>query len=119
MKHLRTVVSPANLVTLARLILAPVLFALVLGAEDRDGATWAGFALGSAAAGWTYAMGFAANTALAAGGADWMTVAGEVYDNQVKPLAVGARVRVSLFATPSRHMAPPATQLQFPSLAGS
>lgn len=29
----------------------------------------AGFALGSAAAGWTYAMGFAANTALAAGGA--------------------------------------------------
>ena len=38
MKHFRTVVSPANLVTLARLVLAPVLFALVLGAEARDGA---------------------------------------------------------------------------------
>jgi len=54
MRHLRTVVSPANLVTLARLILAPVLFALVLGAEDRDGATWAGFALGSVLAATDY-----------------------------------------------------------------
>ena len=34
MKHVRTVVSPANLVTLARLLLAPVLFALVLDARD-------------------------------------------------------------------------------------
>ena len=46
MTHLRTIVSPANLVTLARLLLAPALFALVLGAEDRHGATWAGFVLG-------------------------------------------------------------------------
>ena len=46
MKHLRTVVSPANLVTLSRLLLAPVLFALGLGAEDRGGVTWAGFVLG-------------------------------------------------------------------------
>ncbi len=46
MKYLRTVVSPANLVTLSRLLLAPVLFALVLGAEDRGGVTWAGFVLG-------------------------------------------------------------------------
>ena len=29
------------------------------------------------------------------------------------------QLRVSLFATPNRHMAPSATQLQFPSLAGS
>ena len=54
MRHFRTVVSPANLVTLARLVLAPVLFALVLGAEDRDGATWAGFALGSVLAATDY-----------------------------------------------------------------
>ena len=40
MKHVRTVVSPANLVTLARLLLAPVLFALVLDARDVDGVTW-------------------------------------------------------------------------------
>ena len=46
MKHVRTVVSPANLVTLARLLLAPVLFALVLDARDVDGVTWGGFALG-------------------------------------------------------------------------
>ena len=46
MKHLRTVVSPANLVTLARLLLAPVLFAFVLANEDRAGVTWGGFLLG-------------------------------------------------------------------------
>jgi len=46
MKHVRTVVSPANLVTLARLVLAPVLFGLVLDARDVDGVTWAGFLLG-------------------------------------------------------------------------
>ena len=46
MKHLRTVVSPANLVTLARLLLAPVLFVLVLANEDRHGVTWGGFVLG-------------------------------------------------------------------------
>ncbi|MDP6287177.1 MAG: hypothetical protein QF548_04795, partial [Acidimicrobiales bacterium] len=46
MKHVRTVVSPANLVTLARLLLAPVLFAFVLDARDVDGVTWAGFVLG-------------------------------------------------------------------------
>jgi len=45
-KHLRTVVSPANLVTLARLLLAPVLFAFVLANKDRDGVTWGGFVLG-------------------------------------------------------------------------
>jgi len=46
LKHLRTVVSPANLVTLTRLLLAPLLFVLVLNNNDRDGVTWGGFVLG-------------------------------------------------------------------------
>jgi CDP-diacylglycerol--glycerol-3-phosphate 3-phosphatidyltransferase len=46
MKHVRTVVSPANLMTLARLLLAPVLFGSVLDARDVNGVTWAGFMLG-------------------------------------------------------------------------
>jgi putative OPT family oligopeptide transporter len=35
--------------------------------------------------------------ALASGGADWMTIAGEVYDNQVKPLAVGAMIVAAFY----------------------
>ena len=42
-KHFGTVVSPANLVTLLRLLLSPVLFAMVLAAEDRGGASWGAF----------------------------------------------------------------------------
>jgi CDP-diacylglycerol--glycerol-3-phosphate 3-phosphatidyltransferase len=45
-KHLGTVVSPANLVTLLRLLLSPVLFAMVLAAEDRGGVSWGAFLLG-------------------------------------------------------------------------
>ena len=47
-RHLGTVVSPANLVTLSRLLLSPVLFAMVLAAEDRGGASWSAFLLGLA-----------------------------------------------------------------------
>ena len=47
-RHLGTVVSPANLVTLSRLLLSPVLFAMVLAAEDRGGASWPAFLLGLA-----------------------------------------------------------------------
>ena len=46
-KHFGTVVSPANLVTLLRLLLSPVLFAMVLAAEDRGGASWGAFLLGA------------------------------------------------------------------------
>jgi len=45
-KHLGTVVSPANLVTLLRLVLSPLLFVMVLAAEDRGGASWGAFGLG-------------------------------------------------------------------------
>ncbi|MBL78419.1 MAG: CDP-diacylglycerol--glycerol-3-phosphate 3-phosphatidyltransferase [Acidimicrobiaceae bacterium] len=45
-RHLGTVVSPANLVTLLRLLLSPVLFAMVLAAEDRGGVSWGAFLLG-------------------------------------------------------------------------
>lgn len=45
-RHLGTVVSPANLVTLARLVFAPVLFGMVLAAEDSGGTSWGGFLLG-------------------------------------------------------------------------
>ena len=47
-RHLGTVGSPANLVTLSRLLLSPVLFAMVLAAEDRGGASWPAFLLGLA-----------------------------------------------------------------------
>ena len=50
-KHFGTVVSPANLVTLLRLLLSPVLFAMVLAAEDRGGASWGAFLLGAVRAG--------------------------------------------------------------------
>ena len=43
---LATVVSPANLVTLARLLFSPVLFAAVLAARDNRGASWWATALG-------------------------------------------------------------------------
>ena len=44
---LATVVSPANLVTLARLLFSPVLFAVVLAARDNRGASWWATALGA------------------------------------------------------------------------
>ncbi len=46
-KHLGTVVSPANLVTLGRLLASPVLFGMVLAAEERGGASWEAFWLGA------------------------------------------------------------------------
>ena len=45
-KHFGTVVSPANLVTLSRLILSPVLFLYILTAEDQRGGSWSAFLLG-------------------------------------------------------------------------
>jgi CDP-diacylglycerol--glycerol-3-phosphate 3-phosphatidyltransferase len=38
--------TPANLLTLSRIVLAPPLFALILTADDRRGVGWAAFALG-------------------------------------------------------------------------
>ena len=43
---LATVVSPANLVTLARLLFSPVLFATVVAARDHRGVSWWATALG-------------------------------------------------------------------------
>ena len=56
-KHFGTVVSPANLVTLLRLLLSPFLFAMVLAAEDRGGVSWGAFLLGSVLAAPTWSMG--------------------------------------------------------------
>ncbi len=42
---------PANLLTLARLLFAPLLFLLILQAEQSRGASWAAFGLGVAMAG--------------------------------------------------------------------
>ena len=42
---------PANLLTLARLLLSPLLFLLILQATDSRGASWAAFGLGVAMAG--------------------------------------------------------------------
>ena len=42
---------PANLLTIARLLLSPLLFLLILQAEDTRGASWAAFGLGVALAG--------------------------------------------------------------------
>lgn len=42
---------PANLLTLARLLLSPLLFMLILQADDTRGASWAAFGLGLAMAG--------------------------------------------------------------------
>ena len=39
---------PANLLTIARLVLSPLLFLLILQAEDARGASWAAFGLGLA-----------------------------------------------------------------------
>jgi len=47
---LATVVSPANLVTLARLLFSPVLFAVVVAARDHRGVSWWATALGGALA---------------------------------------------------------------------
>ena len=46
-----SLLHPANLLTLARLLLAPLLFLLILQAEDTRGASWAAFGLGLAMAG--------------------------------------------------------------------
>lgn len=46
-----SLLHPANLLTLARLLLSPVLFLLILQAEDTKGASWAAFGLGLAMAG--------------------------------------------------------------------
>jgi CDP-diacylglycerol--glycerol-3-phosphate 3-phosphatidyltransferase len=40
------VMTPANVLTIARIVLAPPLFALILLADDRRGASWAAFVLG-------------------------------------------------------------------------
>ena len=42
---------PANLLTIARLLFSPLLFLLILQAEDVRGASWAAFGLGVALAG--------------------------------------------------------------------
>ena len=42
---------PAHLLTIARLLLSPLLFLLILQAEDARGASWAAFGLGVALAG--------------------------------------------------------------------
>ena len=46
-----SLLHPANLLTIARLLLSPVLFLLILQAEDTRGASWAAFGLGLALAG--------------------------------------------------------------------
>ena len=46
-----SLLHPANLLTLARLLLSPLLFLLILQAEDARGASWAAFGLGLAMAG--------------------------------------------------------------------
>ena len=38
--------TPANLLTFTRIALSPLLFAIILGAEDQQGAGWTAFALG-------------------------------------------------------------------------
>jgi CDP-diacylglycerol--glycerol-3-phosphate 3-phosphatidyltransferase len=38
--------TPANILTLSRILLAPPLFAIILNAEDTRGASWAAFSLG-------------------------------------------------------------------------
>lgn len=44
------ITHPANLLTITRLVFAPLLFWLVLDAEDTQGASWAAFGLGVALA---------------------------------------------------------------------
>ena len=46
-----SLLHPANLLTLARLLLSPLLFLLILQAEGSRGASWAAFGLGVAMAG--------------------------------------------------------------------
>ena len=45
-----SLLHPANLLTLARLLFSPLLFLLILQAEDTRGASWAAFGLGIALA---------------------------------------------------------------------
>ncbi len=49
-----SLLHPANLLTLARLLFAPLLFLLILQADDTRGASWAAFGLGVALAGTDY-----------------------------------------------------------------
>ena len=44
------ILHPANLLTIARLLFSPLLFLLILQAEDTRGASWAAFGLGVAIA---------------------------------------------------------------------
>ena len=46
-----SLLHPANLLTIARLLFSPVLFLLILQADDTRGASWAAFGLGLAMAG--------------------------------------------------------------------
>ena len=39
--------TPANVITLARIVASPVLFILILNAEDNGGTSWAAFILGA------------------------------------------------------------------------
>ena len=41
-----SILHPANLLTIARLLFSPLLFLLILQAEDTRGASWAAFGLG-------------------------------------------------------------------------
>lgn len=54
---------PANVLTIARLVLAPVLFWLVLDAESTMGASWSAFLLGVAMAGTDFFDGIVARRA--------------------------------------------------------
>lgn len=45
-----SLLHPANLLTIARLLLSPLLFLLILQADDARGASWAAFGLGLAIA---------------------------------------------------------------------
>jgi len=39
-------ITPANLITIARIIASPILFIIILNAEDHGGTSWAAFILG-------------------------------------------------------------------------
>jgi CDP-diacylglycerol--glycerol-3-phosphate 3-phosphatidyltransferase len=44
--HAGAYATPANLLTLGRIVITPVLIGLILAADDRRGASWAAFVLG-------------------------------------------------------------------------
>ncbi|GIR37310.1 MAG: hypothetical protein CM15mP49_26950 [Actinomycetota bacterium] len=39
--------TPANLITITRIIISPILFIVILSAEDQNGASWTAFILDS------------------------------------------------------------------------